>query len=245
MILTRSLRAFALIGLVALAACAPAPTPTATPRAAATEAPAEATEAAAEATAEMEATEEMADMEATAEMEATEEMADKTIVDIASENDDFSTLVAAVVAAELAETLSGGEFTVFAPTNEAFDAALESLGLELADLVADKELLTSILTYHVIEGTVLAEAVLTLDGEEVETVNGETIRITIEDDVVVLNDKVRVTATDIVASNGVIHVIDGVLLPPSMAPEATAEPEATATATPRPARATATPTPRP
>ncbi|MCS6834439.1 MAG: fasciclin domain-containing protein, partial [Anaerolineae bacterium] len=177
----------------------------------------------------------------------------KTIVEIASDDRNFTTLVAAVVAADLAETLSSGEFTVFAPTNEAFSAALASLGLTLDELVAQPELLRSVLTYHVIEGAVTAETVLTLDGQEVTTVNGEAIRISIEDGAVVLNDSVRVVTADIVASNGIIHVIDGVLLPPSLsAAEATAEPQPTATATPRPTmrptstpRPTATSTPRP
>jgi uncharacterized surface protein with fasciclin (FAS1) repeats len=207
-----------------------------------------------EATAEVvvEATPEMTP-EATAEVvvEATPEATPElmTIVEIASDNRDFSTLVAAVLAADLAETLSSGEFTVFAPTNDAFSAALESLGLTVADLVAQPELLRSILTYHVVEGKVLAETVLTLDGQEVVTVNGEAISIMIEDGVVVLNGSVRVVTVDIVASNGVIHVIDGVLLPPSLiaaleaTAEATAEPTPTTMATPRPMRPTATPRP--
>ena len=139
-----------------------------------------------------------------------------TIVDIAAGNEDFATLVAAVQAAGLVDTLNGeGPFTVFAPTNDAFAAALEALGLEAADLLADTETLTSILTYHVIAGEVLAETVVTLDGQSAATVQGEELGISIVDGGVVLNDAVNVVATDILASNGVIHVIDGVLLPPS------------------------------
>jgi len=266
------------LAVLAACAPAPSPTatpratqpPTAAPTEEAT--PEATAEAQAEATAEMTA-EAMVEMtpeatvvaEATAEMtpevtaevvvEATPEVTPEatpelmTIVEIASDNRDFSTLVAAVLAADLAETLSSGEFTVFAPTNDAFSAALESLGLTVADLVAQPELLRSILTYHVVEGKVLAETVLTLDGEEVATVNGETISIAIEDGAVVLNGSVRVVMVDIVASNGVIHVIDGVLLPPSLiaaleaTAEATAEPTPTTMATPRPMRPTATPRP--
>ena len=87
---------------------------------------------------------------------------------------------------------------------------------EAADLLADTETLTSILTYHVVAGEVLAETVVTLDGQSAATVQGEEIGISIVDGGVVLNDSVNVVATDILASNGVIHVIDGVILPPSM-----------------------------
>jgi uncharacterized surface protein with fasciclin (FAS1) repeats len=131
-------------------------------------------------------------------------------------------LVDAVVAAELAETLSGeGPFTVFAPTNDAFTAALEGLGLTAEELLADTETLTGILTYHVVPGTVLAADVVALveaseDGVvSVETVNGASISIALDDDGnVVIDDTAVVTATDLEASNGVIHVIDAVLLPP-------------------------------
>ena len=138
-----------------------------------------------------------------------------TIVDIAAGNEDFSTLVAALSEAGLVETVNApGPFTVFAPTNAAFDAALESLGITVEDLFSDTELLTAILTYHVIDGQVLAEDVVTL--ESATTVQGEDIAIAVVDGGVVLNDSVNVVATDIVGSNGVIHVIDAVLLPPSV-----------------------------
>ena len=84
--------------------------------------------------------------------------------------------MAAVEAAGLVETLQGeGPYTVFAPTDEAFAAALEDLGLTAEELLADTETLTSILTYHVVEGEVPAADVVTLDGEEVPTVNGATV----------------------------------------------------------------------
>ncbi|GAB4509683.1 MAG: hypothetical protein OHK0046_05120 [Anaerolineae bacterium] len=138
-----------------------------------------------------------------------------TIVDVAVANSDFGTLVEAVTAAGLVEALSGeGPYTVFAPTNEAFETALESLGLTAEDLLADTDLLTAILQYHVIPGEVPAETVLTLDGESVETLlEGRTIDISVMDGTVVLNGSVNVVATDVQASNGIVHVIDGVLLP--------------------------------
>jgi uncharacterized surface protein with fasciclin (FAS1) repeats len=140
-----------------------------------------------------------------------------TIVDIAAGNEDFSTLVAAVTAADPAvlEALSGdGPLTVFAPTNAAFAALLEQLGLTADELLANQEVLTQVLLYHVLEGAVLAETVVTLDGQSAPTLlEGESISIAIVDGGVVLNDTVNVVTTDILASNGVIHVIDAVLLP--------------------------------
>ena len=135
------------------------------------------------------------------------------IVTTAVESGEFPTLVAAVEAAGLVETLQGeGPFTVFAPTEDAFAAALEATGLSAEALLGQTELLTSILTYHVVAGNVLAADVVGLDGESVATVNGEEVAISVDGDTVMVNDA-TVVATDIVASNGVIHVIDSVLLP--------------------------------
>merc|ERR1711988_1972760 len=94
-----------------------------------------------------------------------------TIVDIAAGNEDFSTLVAAVQAADLVDALSDPDasLTVFAPTNAAFEAALESLGMTAEELLADTDLLTSVLLYHVVEGAVPAADVVTLDGQSVTT----------------------------------------------------------------------------
>jgi len=137
-----------------------------------------------------------------------------TIVDVATAAGDFTTLVAAVQAAGLTETLSGpGPFTVFAPTDAAFAAALESLDLTADELLADKDMLTEILTYHVIAGEVPSSAVVTMDGQSVATLNGAEVTIGVDGDTVMVNDA-TVTAVDIPASNGVIHVIDSVLLPP-------------------------------
>ncbi len=165
------------------------------------------------------ADEEPATEETAAEEPAAEdgdEMAETgTIVDVAVEAGSFTTLVAAVEAAGLVETLSGDdEFTVFAPTDEAFEAALADLGITADELLADTETLTAILTYHVVPGEVLAETVVTLDGQEVETVNGAPVQISVDGETVMVNDA-TVTAVDVDASNGVIHVIDAVLIPPS------------------------------
>jgi phosphate transport system substrate-binding protein len=132
---------------------------------------------------------------------------DGTIVDVAAGNEDFSTLVSLVQAAGLVDTLAGeGPFTVFAPTNEAFAALPESV---VAYLGANPEALTRVLTYHVVAGSVMAADVATGD---VATVEGSSLAV-IADDMGVTIDGVNVVATDVVASNGVIHVIDGVLLP--------------------------------
>ena len=143
--------------------------------------------------------------------------AEGDIVDTAIAAGDFTTLVTAVQAAGLEETLRGpGPFTVFAPTDEAFaalpDGTLDTL---LADPTGD---LASILTYHVVPGEVMAAAVADMDGQEVATVNGATFTVNVGDDGAVsitdgAGNTVNVVATDVVASNGVIHVIDGVLLP--------------------------------
>lgn len=136
-----------------------------------------------------------------------------SIPEVAAEAGSFGTLLAAVEAAGLVETLSGpGPFTVFAPTDEAFAAALEELGLTAEELLADTETLTAILTYHVVPVAPPAEVVVTLPS--VTTVQGSDVTISVTEAGVVLNDTVNVIATDIPAANGIIHVIDGVLLPP-------------------------------
>jgi len=140
-----------------------------------------------------------------------------TIVDIASEATDLSILVAAVKAAGLVDTLnSEGPFTVFAPSNAAFEAALAALNLTAEELLANTELLTTVLTYHVVAGEFFAADVLAK--ETLETVQGEDI--TVDADNVKVNDS-GIIQTDIKASNGVIHLIDAVLLPPSLTEEPT------------------------
>lgn len=139
---------------------------------------------------------------------------DPTVASIVVSSEDFETLEAALVAAELVETLSGsGPFTVFAPTDAAFEA-LPAGALEA--LLADKDALTDVLTYHVVSGSVNAAQVATL--ESATTLQGEDIEIAVVDGKVVLNGTVNVTMTDIQAKNGIIHVIDAVLMPPEPGP---------------------------
>ena len=130
----------------------------------------------------------------------------KDIVDTAVNAGNFKTLVAALKAADLVKTLKGkGPYTVFAPTDEAFAKIPKA---DLDALLADKEKLSAVLTYHVVSGKVMAKDVKAGD---VATVNGKTINVTTDGGVLVNTSKV--TATDIKASNGVIHVIDTVLMP--------------------------------
>ena len=139
-------------------------------------------------------------------------MEKNTIVDIAVADGRFTTLVAALGAAELVETLSGdGPFTVFAPTDDAF-AALPAGTVESLLLPENKQKLTDILLYHVVSGKVMAADVVGLTSAP--TVLGKNLTIKVQDGKVFLNDTVQVIITDIEASNGVIHVIDAVLLPP-------------------------------
>ena len=139
--------------------------------------------------------------------------AEKDIVDIAVEDGRFTTLVAAVTAAGLVDTLKGeGPFTVFAPTDDAF-AKLPAGTVE--GLLQDIPQLTDILLYHVVSGKVMASDVVSLTSAD--TVLGKPITIKIEGDKVMINDA-QVIITDIAASNGVIHVIDTVLLPPADSP---------------------------
>lgn len=154
------------------------------------------------------------------------EMMGNTIADIVvtsteADEPEFTVLLAAIQAADesILAALSDpeAELTVFAPTDEAFAALLEQLDMDAETLLADTDLLNNVLQYHVVEGAVMAESVMEMDGELVPTLLGEdaTISISVTDDGVALNDSVNVVQTDIEADNGVIHVIDGVLLPPS------------------------------
>ena len=132
------------------------------------------------------------------------------IIDTAVAAGNFKTLAAALTAANLVETLKGaGPFTVFAPTDDAF-AKLPAGTVE--SLLKDIPKLSAILTYHVVAGKVMAADVMTMDGQSAETVNGATIAISTKDGVK-LNAASTVTKTDIACTNGVIHVIDSVLLP--------------------------------
>ncbi len=134
------------------------------------------------------------------------------IVDTAVADGRFTTLAAALGAADLVDTLKGeGPFTVFAPTDDAF-AKLPEGTIATLLLPENLEQLKSILLYHVVSGKVMAEDVVTLPSAD--TVLGEAVTIKVEDGKVYLNDTIEVIITDVEASNGVIHVIDAVLLPP-------------------------------
>lgn len=146
--------------------------------------------------------------------DTTDDMAEEagTIVDVAIANGSFNTLVAAVTAAGLVETLSSpGPFTVFAPTDDAFAALPEGL-VDCLLLPENIDGLTAILTYHVVSGMVMSTDLT--DGP-VATVQGEEVTVDVTDGVV-LNDGPTVIIADVPASNGVVHAIDGVLVPPSI-----------------------------
>lgn len=152
------------------------------------------------------------DGDTTGAAEQTEEAPAATgnIVEVAQETADLSTLVEAVVAAELVETLEEpGPFTVFAPTNEAFEA----LGGTLETLLEpeNKAELAEILTYHVVPGELTSSELS--DGQMLETVQGDSLEVGVSDGSVTVNGA-SVVAADVEASNGVVHVIDEVLLPP-------------------------------
>ncbi len=167
-----------MVGMLTLAACAPAATPMPEPTAAPTEAP----------------------------------MA-KDIVDTAVADGRFTTLVAAVQAAGLVDALKGeGPLTVFAPTDDAF-AKLPAGTLDSLLLPENKQTLTDILLYHVVDGKAMASDVVGLTA--VTTLLGKDVTISVKDGEVFLNDTLKVIITDIETSNGVIHVIDAVLLPPT------------------------------
>ena len=137
---------------------------------------------------------------------------DKNIVELAAGAESLSTLVTAVKAAGLVETLSGeGPFTVFAPTNEAF-AALPEGTLESLLKPENKAKLVAVLTYHVVGSSVMSTDLK--DGMEAKTVQGENIAVDLSYGVKVNNAKV--STADVKASNGVVHIIDKVILPPSM-----------------------------
>lgn len=134
----------------------------------------------------------------------------KNIVENASGSSDHTTLVDAVKAAGLVETLSGpGPFTVFAPTNEAFAMVPKATldGLMKPEMKAD---LTKILTYHVVAGDLKAGDLK--DGQELTTVQGGKLKVSVKDGVVMINGA-KVTIADVISSNGVTHVIDAVLMP--------------------------------
>jgi uncharacterized surface protein with fasciclin (FAS1) repeats len=136
--------------------------------------------------------------------------ATQNIVQVALGDPQFSTLVTALKAADLVKTLEGaGPFTVFAPTNAAF-AKIKKADLDA--LLKNKAELTKVLTYHVVSGKVMAADVLKMNNKMAKTVEGSQIKISVMGSTVKV-DNAKVTKTDIAASNGVIHVIDTVIMP--------------------------------
>lgn len=179
---------------------------------------------------------------------AEEEMVDTTVLDLAVEAGQFSTLIAAIDAAGLGETLEGeGPFTVLAPTDAAFEAAFEALGITAEELLADTETLTQILLYHVLGAEADSTAVAALDGSAVATVQGEEILVSVQEGTIFINETSEVVSADLAADNGIVHVINQVILPPTIAqalgvaaPEETTTtvPEETTTTTEAPAEPT-------
>jgi uncharacterized surface protein with fasciclin (FAS1) repeats len=144
------------------------------------------------------------------EVSSADNHGDMDIVDTAIAADDFNTLVTAIQEAGLVEALkSEGPFTVFAPTDEAFAALPEGT---LKTILENPDLLTEVLLYHVVEGKVMAEDVIGLNGSNVASLNGKEISVNIADGRVFINEAQAIT-TDVETTNGVIHVIDSVLVP--------------------------------
>jgi len=159
-----------------------------------------------------EAPEDMPDADEAEEETMTEDEPTQTIVDLAAGDERFETLVTALGATGLDETLAGpGPFTVFAPTNEAFDALPEGT---LDDLLQEEnqDQLADILSYHVVSGEVTSADVADL--ESAATVQGEDIQISVDDEGNVMINDANVVEVDLMGDNGVIHVIDAVLMPP-------------------------------
>ena len=168
--------------------------------------------------------EEVVTEDTAAATDSTDAAAPQTIVDIAAGNPDFSTLVSLVTAAGLAETLAGeGPFTVLAPTNAAFEALAEKMGVTIEELVAtltgDVERLKTVLTSHVIAGKVLAADTAALNGMEADMLSGEKVKVVSADGVVsftIGTSTATVVTADVEAANGVIHIVDMPLLPLAM-----------------------------
>ena len=136
-----------------------------------------------------------------------------TVVDIAASSDDFSILVTALDEAQLLDTLEAdGPFTVFAPTDEAFETLFEEGNITAEQLLAVTDL-GEILTTHVVPGEILAEDAIDADGTSIETVSGARVDVDVVDGEVVINEMAIVITADLVAGNGVVHVIDAVLTP--------------------------------
>lgn len=144
----------------------------------------------------------------------------KSIVEIAAGNPEFSTLVSLVQKAGLVGAISSaGPFTVFAPTNAAFEKLAKAAPATYAAVVADPALLTKVLTYHVVAGAIKSTQAISVAQQngKVNSLEGEPISFSIKDGKLTLNGTSTVVAADVMATNGVIHVIDTVIVPPSLA----------------------------
>jgi uncharacterized surface protein with fasciclin (FAS1) repeats len=164
----------------------------------------------------------MADMDMSAMMEATDSIADIVVASAGAEAAEFTVLLAAVQAADpsILATLAGdtGVYTVFAPTDAAFGALLEALGVTAEQVLADTDLLNTVLAYHVVPGYLSSTTAVAVAGmmDEVKVATllpGTTVTLMLDGETLMVNDA-AVVATDVVATNGIIHVIDAVLLPP-------------------------------
>jgi uncharacterized surface protein with fasciclin (FAS1) repeats len=159
-------------------------------------------------------TEQMMDETATTEM-MEEEMMEDDVLAVAGAEADLGTFLEAVEAAGMMEDLQGtGPFTVFAPTDEAFEAYLETSGMTQEEALAGGEMLQSIVGYHLVSMMEDSSMVMGMDGESLTTVSGAPLEITGDGETVMVGDA-TVLRYDIEASNGVIHVIDTVLTPPA------------------------------
>jgi uncharacterized surface protein with fasciclin (FAS1) repeats len=149
---------------------------------------------------------------ARAEDEKGEKKEGKNIIELGEGQANFTTILKALKAADLEETLKGkGPYTVFAPDNNAF----RRLGNDkVKELLNDKKKLTKILKYHIIEGQKSGPALRKLKGKTIKTLGGDTIKIDVMDGRLTLNGKIQVVQGDVPANNGVVHVINGVLMPP-------------------------------
>lgn len=142
-----------------------------------------------------------------------------SVLDLAVEAGQFSTLISAIEAAGLDEMLEGeGPFTVFAPTDAAFEANFEATGIDPDDMIrfGPFATLTAIVSYHIVGEAADSQLVATLDGQSVDTLNGQAINISVVDGQIMVNEATVVSA-DLIADNGIVHVIDTVLLPPDIA----------------------------
>lgn len=137
------------------------------------------------------------------------------VLEVAAAEGDLNTFLAALEAAEIMDGLHGaGPFTVFIPTDDAFSTYLDEAGMSQAELFADPAMLQRLLNHHIVNLSEDAEMVMAMAGESFETAAGTSLGVTVDGDIVMVGDA-TVERYDIAATNGVIHVIDGVLIPPA------------------------------